>query len=139
MKKKYWKKKYITFTKLDNSSTVILNMCGSKIGTFFKTKMCNSIIIVYILILIVNCFVGGFMTSLYGRTCGIDLTNPSTWFHTFTMIGSPTCKTLNWICYISNTATENVFTQATTILLTWFTVNIPTITNNIKKNVDRNY
>lgn len=39
---------------------------------------------------------GGIATHVYGNMCGIDVTDPSTWMYTLSVINSPTCKTLMW-------------------------------------------
>ena len=49
----------------------------------------------------------GHFIRLYGQICGMNFFDPRSWVTSSFLIGSPICKTLNQICYISSSIVEN--------------------------------
>jgi hypothetical protein len=69
----------------------------------------NSIWTTYLLTIICCLFFSGFIIRYYGDTCGINIYRPDTWVTTLALMGSPYCKTLNYIGQISGSIMENLW------------------------------
>jgi hypothetical protein len=54
-------------------------------------------------------FIGGSITNIYGYYCGIDLYDPSSWFNSLALHGSPYCKFLNSLTFYSHYILENLY------------------------------
>ena len=74
----------------------------------FETMMQSSAII-YGMVLIVAIFGSGFVIRLYGETCGLRISEPSTWLNSTVTIGSPWCKSLNLAGYITTNIVEHLW------------------------------
>ncbi len=85
----------------------------------------NSIIFIYICIIILIVFLGGTFIKLYGNTCGISFLEPSTYVTSFILMGSPFCKTLNYLCYASSCLLENIWIHFGTICIAKILYYIP--------------
>ena len=79
----------------------------------------------YSLVLVVCVFFGGSIIRLYGDTCGLSLMDPSSWYSSMILIGSPWCRGLNWLGYISTTVLENIWYHALANVVTWTIANVP--------------
>ena len=80
-------------------------------------------------ITILTCvFIGGTLTTLYGKYCGIDPFDYNTWWRGFTLHGSPLCKFLNTVSYYSHYILENLYLYVIMILFSkinsWLPFNI---------------
>ena len=63
-------------------------------------------------------FIGGGITNIYGYYCGINIYEPSTWFSSFILHGSPFCKFLNTLTFYSHYILENLYIYIVLGLLT---------------------
>ena len=79
----------------------------------------------YTAILFACVFGGGGVIRLYGDTCGLSLLSPSTWASSLVLIGSPWCRGLNWVGYVSTTIVENIWYHIIANALTWVCSSIP--------------
>lgn len=85
----------------------------------------------YSLVLLVCVFGGGSIIRLYGDSCGLSLMDPSSWFSSMIMIGSPWCRGLNWLGYISTTVVENIWYHALANAITWGIAKVPILNSDI--------
>ena len=81
--------------------------------------------IVYTAILIVCMFGGGGIIRLYGDTCGLSLMDPSSWGRSMVLIGSPWCRGLNWLGYVSTSVVENIWYHMLANVVTWVCTTLP--------------
>ena len=79
---------------------------------------------------------GGSAIRLYGETCGVNPLIPSTWFRSFILVGSPWCKFLNWIGYLSNSIMEMFWYHMATIIFGFIGSNFNGITKKIPNRSD---
>ena len=85
----------------------------------------------YTLVLLVCMFGGGSIIRVYGDTCGLSLLDPGSWFTSMVMIGSPWCRGLNWLGYISTTVVENIWYHVLANAITWCIAKVPILNNDI--------
>ena len=88
-------------------------------------KIYNSMFFSYVSIIFIATIFGGLVTRIYGNTCGIDIISPFSWTQTLILMGSPYCKTLNYISYASTIILENIWIHFGTIIITCIFKNIP--------------
>ena len=87
---------------------------------------------VYSLILLLSIFGGGSIVRLYGDTCGISLLDPSSWGSSFILMGSPWCRGLNWLGYVSTTVVENIWYHTIANIVGYMLLHLPsTIGENV--------
>ena len=89
------------------------------------SKIFKSTAFLYLLVLLVSIFGGGLIVRFYGETCGINIFKPRTWIMTATLMGSPYCKTLNWLSFISTSVVENMYWHILTITITYLLSFVP--------------
>ena len=70
-------------------------------------------------------FSGGVAIRLYGETCGVNPFDPSSWFRSFILVGSPWCKFLNWVGYLSNSIMEMFWYHMGTVIFGYIGTNYP--------------
>ena len=96
---------------------------GSKLVLFFECFKISWVS--YILVLFGAVFGGGSLIRLYGNTCGLNIMNPSSWLTAFVTIGSPWCKVLNWVGYMTTSIVEHLWFHLFGVLMTSFIVFVP--------------
>ena len=69
----------------------------------------NKTIITYVIFVMGCIFGGGSVIRLYGNTCGLSLFDPSGWFTSTVLMGSPWCRGLNWVGFIVSSVVENIW------------------------------
>merc|ERR1712146_455315 len=79
----------------------------------------------YILVLLGAVFGGGSMIRLYGNTCGLNLLDPSSWLRAFVTIGSPWCRALNWVGYMSTSIVEHLWFHLFGVIISTFVTFVP--------------
>lgn len=79
----------------------------------------------YTLIVLASVFGGGSLIRLYGETCGLSLLSPGTWFQSFVLIGSPWCRTLNWLGHMATMVMEYIWFHLATMFVGWISAYIP--------------
>ena len=72
----------------------------------------------YVLVLLGAVFGGGSLIRLYGNTCGLSIIDPSSWLRASITIGSPWCKLLNWVGYVTTSIVEHLWFHLFGIILT---------------------
>lgn len=70
-------------------------------------------------------FIGGAITNIYGYYCGINIYEPSTWFISLMLHGSPFCKFLNNLAFYSHYILENLYIYIILGLLSRFNKWLP--------------
>lgn len=78
------------------------------VSSYIKNILQN-VWLMYLLTIIGCLFLSGSIIRIYGETCGITLSKPTTWISTFLLMGSPYCKILNYIGHISGSIMENLW------------------------------
>lgn len=86
----------------------------------------------YILVLLGAVFGGGSLIRLYGNTCGLSLIEPSFWLRASITIGSPWCKLLNWVGYVTTSIVEHLWFHLFGIIMTSFVAFLPSKLKNLK-------
>ena len=79
----------------------------------------------YTLIVLASVFGGGSLIRLYGETCGLSILSPGTWFQSFVLIGSPWCRTLNWLGHMATMVMEYIWFHLATMFVGWISAYIP--------------
>ena len=79
----------------------------------------------YALMIFLAVFGGGGMIRMYGETCGLSPTDPSTWFRSFMLIGSPWCRFLNWGGHLSSGVMEYIWYHMGAVMLGWVGTKLP--------------
>ena len=69
----------------------------------------NNPILTYTAFILSCIFGGGSIIRLYGDTCGLSILNPSSWFGSAVLMGSPWCRGLNWMGFIVSSVIENIW------------------------------
>ena len=62
-------------------------------------------------------FTTGFIISIYGNTCGIDILHPSSWPFSLIIVGSPWCSRLATLSLWMTTAIENMWVVLCSLLM----------------------
>jgi hypothetical protein len=70
-------------------------------------------------------FIGGSITRIYGYYCGIDIYNPSSWWTSFILHGSPYCKFLNNLSFYSHFILENIYIYIAMAIMAKFSNVLP--------------
>ncbi len=86
----------------------------------------------YVLVLLGAVFGGGSLIRLYGNTCGLSIIDPSSWLRASITIGSPWCKLLNWVGYVTTSIVEHLWFHLFGIILTSFVSFLPNKLKNLK-------
>ena len=86
----------------------------------------------YVLVLLGAVFGGGSLIRLYGNTCGLSIIEPSSWLRASITIGSPWCKLLNWVGYVTTSIVEHLWFHLFGILMTSFVTFLPNKLKNLK-------
>ena len=86
----------------------------------------------YVLVLLGAVFGGGSLIRLYGNTCGLSIIEPSSWLRAFITIGSPWCKLLNWVGYVTTNIVEHLWFHLFGIMMTSFVTFLPSKLKNLK-------
>ena len=73
---------------------------------------------IHVGVLLGAAFAGSALISLYGETCGIHFTRPSTWFRVFISAGSPWCKALNYTTSACSYFLDHMWVHAVGLLIT---------------------
>lgn len=73
-------------------------------------------------------FVAGIVVRMYGNTCGIDITSPTSWPFSLILIGSPWCNHLAKLALWMTTAIENMWVVLCTLLMVNIASYIPSET-----------
>ena len=92
-----------------NSDSIMKNTSSTFCGDFFYKTLFKTSAITYALVLIFAILGGGSVIRLYGETCGVNIFDPSTWLRATMTIGSPWCKALNWVGYMSTSIVEHLW------------------------------
>jgi len=82
---------------------------------------------IYVATVVLLFSVGGTAIRLYGETCGVNLFSPYSWFQSFILVGSPWCKFLNWIGYLSNSVMEMFWIHIATAVFGYMTASFPSL------------
>ena len=85
----------------------------------------------YSLVLLGCVFGGGSIIRIYGDTCGLSLFDPGSWFTSMVLIGSPWCRGLNWVGYVSTTIVENIWYHALANAITWSIAKVPILSKDM--------
>lgn len=86
----------------------------------------------YVLVLLGAVFGGGSLIRLYGNTCGLSIIEPSSWLRASITIGSPWCKLLNWVGYVTTNIVEHLWFHLFGIMMTSFVTFLPSKLKNLK-------
>ena len=79
----------------------------------------------YVLVLLGSVFGGGSLIRLYGNTCGLSLLDPYSWFGAIISIGSPWCRALNWVGYMTTSIVEHLWFHLFGMLITGLLTFVP--------------
>jgi len=82
-------------------------------------------LVVYLCIVLLSFLGGGVAVNLYGQYCGINIFEPSAWVRTFVIMGSPLCKSLNWVGYMMGNVVEHMWFHLINLMVTTFLTFIP--------------
>lgn len=91
--------------------------------------------VIYTCVIAACVFGGGGLIRLYGETCGLSLFDPKSWISSIILVGSPWCRGLNWLGYVTTSVIENVWYHMIANIITWVCSNsgyMGTIRNNRK-------
>ena len=108
-----------------NSDSIMKNTSSTFCGDFFYKTLFKTSAITYALVLIFAILGGGSVIRLYGETCGLNIFDPSTWLRATMTIGSPWCKALNWVGYMSTSIVEHLWLHMFGLLVTSFVAYVP--------------
>jgi hypothetical protein len=90
-----------------------------------KENMIQITAIVYTAIIFACVFGGGGIIRLYGDTCGLSLMDPGSWARSMLLIGSPWCRGLNWLGYVTTSVVENIWYHMIANGITWICTTLP--------------
>ena len=85
----------------------------------------------YVLVLLGAVFGGGSLIRVYGNTCGLNIFDPGSWLLAFVTIGSPWCRALNWVGYMTTSIVEHIWFHLFGVVITSFVSFVPGKMNNL--------
>lgn len=98
---------------------------GKTLKELFVSNVLKTSAMTYAMVMVFAILGGGSLIRLYGESCGLSLFDPSTWLRAIITIGSPWCKALNWVGYMTTSIVEHLWLHTFGLLITALVAYLP--------------